>query len=187
MLNQSSHWEQWEPECTASCSTVSSWQICIDIHPYPHTSSICSLIENQMQLPPSAHLSAVLCMWAYVCVCVYVYVWSCVLYSKCIITRVQEILCLILEMVNACLIQLDSQPPFESSLHSQLWGAAHRGSQKHLQSWNGVWDLCSDYTGTSRVHILSHDSPCQCNSSPLFGCNPVTLGFKVWLSRKQSS
>lgn len=45
---------------------------------------------------------------------------------------------LTLEIINTCLTQLDSQPPFESSLHSQLWEAAHTGSHKHLQSWNGV-------------------------------------------------
>lgn len=53
------------------------------------------------------------------------------------------------KIVNTCLTELDSQPPFESALHSQLWAEAHRGSLKHLQSWNCVWDLYSDYTGTS--------------------------------------
>ncbi len=77
---------------------------------------------------------------------------------KGIITSAKELPWLILKALNPCLTQLDSQPPFENSLHSQLWGAAHRGLQKHLQTWNGVWDLCSDYTGTSWVHILSHDS-----------------------------
>lgn len=89
------------------------------------------------------------------------------------------------EIVNTCLTQLKSQPPFESSLHSQLWGAAHRGSQKHLQSWNSVWDLCSNYTGTPRVHILSHDFLRQ-PASALFECNTVTLGFKVWVSWKKN-
>lgn len=118
-----------------------------------------------------AHLFAVVCMC---CMCINSSVMS--LYSptslsKGIITDAKELPRLILETVNPCLTQLDSKPPFESSLHSQLWGAAHRGLQKHLQTWIGVWDLCSDYTGTSRVHILSHDSLCQNNSS-------------VWLSRK---
>lgn len=116
-------------------------------------------------------------MYVYVCVCVkssmMMSLYCPTSVSKCIITGVQESLRLIHEIVNPCLTQLDSQPPFESSLHSQLWGATHRGSQKHLQSWNGVWDLCGDYTGTSRVHILSHDSLCQNNSSPLFRCNTV--------------
>lgn len=100
--------------------------------------------------------------------------------SQCIIDGVRVLPWLIREIAKPCLTQLDSRPPFESSLHSQLWGAAHRGSQKHLQSWNSVWDLCGDYTGTSRVHILSHDSLGQNNSSPLFWCDAVVLGFKVW-------
>lgn len=174
ILNQSAQWEHWENKHTASCLSVSSWQTSIEIHPYPHTLSHCSLIGNQTQLLPSVHLPAVERMCTYMCVnssmmCLYCPTSV----SKCIITGVQELPWLILEIVNPCLTQLDSQPPFESSLHSQLWGAAHRGSQKHLQSWNGVWDLCSDYTGTSRVHILSHDSLRQNKSS-------------VWLSRKQS-
>lgn len=103
---------------------------------------------------------------------------------KCTITEVAGMLWLTFEIVNTCLTQLESRPPFESSLHSQLWGAAHRGSQKHLQSWNSVWDLCSDYTGTSRVHILSHDFPCQDNSLPLLGRKTVTLGFKIRVSSK---
>lgn len=165
-VSQSAHWEQWETKRIASCLSVSSWQTSIEIHVYPHTNA------------PSAKCSSV-CSRMYVCVCVCVNssmmmsLYCPTSVSKCIITGVQESLRLIHEIANPCPTQLDSQPPFQSSLHSQLWGAAHRGSQKHLQSWNGVWDLCSDYTGTSRVHILSHDSLCQNNSSPLYGCNTV--------------
>lgn len=93
---------------------------------------------------------------------------------------------LTLQIINTCLTQLDREPPFQRGLHSQLWGAAHRGSHMHLQSWNGVWDLCSDYAGTSRVHILSHDSLCQNHSSLLLEWNIVTHGFKVRVHQKQS-
>lgn len=92
---------------------------------------------------------------------------------QCTVTGIERTLRLTFKIVNTCLTQLASRPPFESSLHSQLWRAEHWVSLKHLWSWNDVWDLRCDYTGTSRLHILSHDFLWQTNL-PLY-----SLGVKL--------
>lgn len=69
MLNQSADWEQWEPKCINSCQVFLHGRHLYRSILIPYTSSHCSLNRNQMQLLPSVHLSAVVCMWTYVCVC----------------------------------------------------------------------------------------------------------------------